>query len=175
MRIRITDLPQPTQATPGLQIIEDLDLDALNKRLNEGKNNQFTFTVAPHVELTFVAIGSTSAEVSGTINTKYIQECGLCLDPVERSATLPMQFQIRPTSNSSENKIDEIGILYYEGEHAELDEWLQSEIILSLSLYWHPPFSEDQCSICKKNKSSIGIYNEEVKGTLGDFFKDKLK
>lgn len=168
MKVRIVDI-----SPKGLHVTEELPLEPLNERMRQGKSQGVIFTAAPRVDATI--FGNTSgAELKGTITSKYRQECSLCLEEKERTVTINTHFHLKQKPEGSEIE-DDIGIVYYEGEHADLDEVLQEELILSLSLYWHPPFDNDErCKECLKRRSELGLASQKTGATLGDLLKKKL-
>ena len=169
MRIRITDLP-----ATGLSIEESFPETSINKRVQEGEDNQFFFTEPLHANISVKAIGETCAEVKGSVKTNYTQGCSLCLECVPRAVEIPLSFQLRQ-QNEAGTFEDDIGISIFNGEHAELDPIIEEEILLSLSLFWHPALIEDRCTQCHKNRGTLGIQEEVKAPTLGALFQNLKK
>lgn len=144
MKIRLSDI-----SPKGLQVTEELPLDALNMRMNEGKPGGIEFTKAPLVNITVIGTVS-GAELKGTITTSYRQPCALCLEQRDRTLSLQTRCLLKPRSEEFKEE-DDIGIIFFEGEHVELDSFFQEEIILALTLYWHPEFdARGKCTECKR-------------------------
>ena len=187
MKVRMSDIPPQ-----GLPISATMSLEALNTRMNEGRNNDITFTQAPKVELTvFKALGG--GEAKGTITAKYRRPCGLCSDELEQPLTIRADFIIkdRPTPKRSRDDdhdqkdkqvgavgddgefADDVGIFFYEGDNFELEEPLQELLILSLSPFWHPERDKKtgNCSLCGKNPCPDRESEGDALGKLGELFK----
>ena len=149
MRVRVSDLSHD-----GLKISDTIPLEPLNARMQEGRPTEIYFTEAPTVEL-FVEQTATGAEVSGHVLVKYMQNCARCLESLEQQNTIPIQYAFRYTTRESAEAVDDIGIVALTGEHIELEDLIQEQIILSLSYHWSPELDEEnKCSLCHKNFAS---------------------
>lgn len=153
MRIRLSDI-----GPAGLAIRDILPLAPLNARMAEGRPVGICFTEPPLVDLT-VKTTVTGAEVRGLIRAKYTQDCGLCLNPklreTEAAVLLAIQHRSRASIDPAATE-DGVGLMYVDGEHAELEGTLQETLILSLSLYWHPALNQNrECSLCGQKFSEL--------------------
>ncbi len=176
MKVRISDIP-----ADGLEINDSLELERLNARMLEGgQDSGIIFTSAPTVKLKITrTIGG--AEAKGKVRAKYKQSCGRCLDEVEREMEQETSLIISPkTEGDSEGskRDDEIGIVFYEGESVDLEEILQENLIISLSIYWSPPVNANgACELCGliSRTSHDGDKISEEKVKFGDLLKKALE
>ena len=174
MKIRISDIP-----ADGLEINDNLALEALNTRMREGgRESGITFTSAPKVSLKITkTIGG--AQARGKVSSRYSQSCGRCLEPVERDIELETSLVIAPKPQAGAEGLDnEVGIVFYEGDSVELEGILQENLILSLSIYWSPPVNaRGACELCGRNPTSAhdGEVAREEKVKFGDLLKKALE
>ncbi|NDC37199.1 MAG: DUF177 domain-containing protein [Proteobacteria bacterium] len=170
MRIRISDLP-----LEGLHISENIALEPLNARLHEGEGCDIRFTTPPAVKIT-VTRTPDGAETRGTVTAKYLQPCGRCSDDLERDITVEFNYILKPIPAHALGKQlpeyeDDLGILFFEGEHIELEGPIQESLIVQLSQYWSPPVdAEGKCSVCGK-RAALEAASVGGKASLGDLFK----
>ena len=149
MRVRVSDI-----SPHGLKISDTIDLEALNSRMKEGRPTDITFSTAPEVDL-FVQKSATGAEAKGSIIVKYSQNCARCTEKLEQKYSIPFNYTFQHTSRNDPDEINDVGIVAYNGEHVDLEELIQEEIILSLSYSWSPELDKSSnCSLCKKEFSS---------------------
>lgn len=159
MKIKISGIP-----VNGLQIDEAISLEALNARMHEGKETDINFTVAPQVKLLMRRTLS-GAETKGYVSAKYKQSCALCLDEVERDVQVDANFVLKPKpsgyrAQGASGFDDDIGVIYYEDDYVDLQNIIQETLILSLTLYWHPPSDKSgNCTVCKRNSASLHLDN----------------
>jgi hypothetical protein len=45
---------------------------------------------------------------------------------------------------------------------------IEEEIILTLSIFWHPEFTNEKCSSCSRTKASLGVTEKSDGLSLGD-------
>jgi uncharacterized metal-binding protein YceD (DUF177 family) len=174
MKVRISSIP-----LAGFKIKDFIPLEPLNARMDEGRANDIFFTRAPEVDLT-VSRTVTGAQVKGVIRAKLKQPCSRCMDIVERDIEVAVDYLLEPKGANNGSAIstnnplpdDDIGITYYEGDHADLEDLIQESLILPLSPYWHPKSLEDgTCSLCGKNPCKEKGLDKSEKITLGALFK----
>ena len=148
MNIRISDLP-----FEGLKISDTIPTEGLNARLQEGQQlSDIEFTSPPLVEITCFR-RTEGAEIKGIVTTKYRQSCGRCADKVERDLKVDANYILKPKPDSMPGQegdyTDDIGVIYYEGDHLDLESVIQESLIISISIYWSAQVNEDgKCSIC---------------------------
>ncbi|RMG39536.1 MAG: DUF177 domain-containing protein [Candidatus Dadabacteria bacterium] len=168
MKIRISSIPPE-----GLKISDTLSLEALNRRMMEGRDNDILFTLEPRVDLE-ITRNVDGAESCGSVTSTYIQPCALCAEPVEQQLTVRADyiFKHRPDFiQDNDEYSDDIGLIYYNGDHIDLEEILQESIILALRFYLKPPRKDDgSCKICGKTPG----FEESVKSrvTLGNLLQN---
>lgn len=176
MKIRISDLP-----AQGLEVKTTMALEPLNERLKQGENHGILFTQEPQVEIV-VTKSSTGAETKGFVRSRYKQPCSRCMVEVDREIELEANFILQPKPEDlmelGEEEISDIGIVYFEGEHVDLEDVFQESLILALSIFWSPPSdAKGNCSICSlsekeiKKKLQAGDSTHAGKVSLGDLFK----
>lgn len=172
MKIRISDIPHT-----GLTIEDKLALEPMNERMAQGRGQDIRFTVAPEVSL-IVTKTMTGAELRGTIRTRIAQQCSRCCEPVERQIEVPIDTILQAKDGDlagnpdSSGQEEDIGVLYYEGDHVDLEELLQESIILTLSLYWSPECdAKGNCSLCFKGLPVIEEAPASAKNSLGSLLK----
>lgn len=143
MKIRLSDL-----SPDGIRIKDSISLEALNGRLQEGRGSDIVFTSEPEVDL--LVTGSVSGgEASGTIKASYKQPCARCSLCCGRLAQSKFRFILKPRNSAAEDASDDIGLIYFDGDHIDLEDALQESLILCLSLFWSPALDESgKCSEC---------------------------
>lgn len=176
MKLRISDLNDA-----GIPVCGTLAPAGLNERLNGTEDSGIVFdtpvTVTMHARRT-----AGGAELSGQLTGIYRQSCGRCLEPVPREFAIPATFLIKPRPRGERDLVDDVGVLYFSGEHCELESPLQETVLLSMSLYWSPEVDKSgKCGGCKKqcefsqsgdSGAPIGGGNSGMKTTrLGDLLK----
>jgi uncharacterized metal-binding protein YceD (DUF177 family) len=151
MKIRLTDL-----SSQGLSIDQTISKDALNARLREGRECDITFIDPPRVQMLVVPTAR-GAQTKGTVTARYRQACGACSDPVERSLEVEANFILEQkpadaAGTAGDEDLDDVGISFFEGDSFDLEDLIQEDLILGLSLYWHPPRNErGDCEVCGRN------------------------
>ncbi len=172
MKIRISDIP-----ANGLMITDTLGLEPLAKRMSEGRTADIVFTSPPDVTLKIDKTPS-GAQVSGWVKSKVKQACSLCAIEVERELDVEIRYalqQVHPKDSKGHPELlDDIGIVFFEGEHVDLENTLQEALILELSLFWHPDCNDEGCckhcgKLCEKAESDSEAPNNTV--SLGELFK----
>jgi uncharacterized metal-binding protein YceD (DUF177 family) len=174
MKIRISDIP-----SIGLNINETIPLRPLNERLSQGSDKSIQFLEDPRVQL-LLERNTTGATASGSVSSRYIQPCSRCAQELPRDIELRLDFVLserpgHPThgreATPEEELIDDIGIIYYENDQVDLEDFIQESLILALSLYWHPP--EDKkgnCEVCGKHFGDAPKKKEGL-ASLGEILK----
>ena len=174
MKIRISDI-----APAGLNINDTIALGPLNERMAQGSDHSIQFLKDPQIKL-FLERNATGATASGSVSSSYMQPCSRCAQELPRDIEVSLDFVLseRPTHATSgrpplpeEELLDDIGIIYYENDHVDLEGFMQESLILALSLYWHPP--EDKrgnCEVCGKHFGDSPTKKEALV-RLGDLFK----
>ena len=169
IKIRVTDIP-----ARGLSASDRLSLEALNDRMNEAPDNDIQFVEAPEYSIE-IRPEKGGAEMTGSVVTRYERPCGVCLTSLtyelskEVSLTLKAKSSMPGVDRATETGEweDDVGIIYYNGEHIDLEEILQETLILSIS-----PFnnSHEGCPGLPANAKDEAA--EEKKVTLGDLIKN---
>lgn len=168
MKIRVSTL------TPeGLTINDTIPLTPLNERMDEGSNNDIYFLNDPEVNIRIWS-SARGAETEGTVRARYRQPCGRCLKEIEQLLEVPVNYIVKAASPEQKVKdLDALGILYYQGEHIDLEEILQESLILALNPYASPPINDEgNCSICELNPENHLQIKNTSKNTLGDLLKN---
>ena len=149
MRICTTTIP-----FSGMKIEADLPLEALNARLSEGSEQQkFIFEAPPAVDLTLTRTHG-GIIVKGVVSGRCQQECATCAEPVphEIVSTIDWLLQTESDRAGPEDEIDDPGVIFYEGDHVDLEEPLQEALILHINPFWHPERdSQDRCTVCTRD------------------------
>lgn len=96
------------------------------------------------------------AQVKGTVR----QECGRCLKPVENR--IDAQFRLycerlgkRETQQEPEDRADEGGLLYYDGQTLDLRDEIRQIVLLDVP--WYPlcdPDCRGLCPVCGTDKNT---------------------
>ena len=143
MLIRLTDI-----SPEGLIVNDIIPLEALNARMNEGRDNDIFFLQAPKVSIT-IKRALSGAESQGLVTTRYRQPCALCAKELERSLEVPLNFIFKPKPAHADFEddqfIDDVGIIYFEGEHIDLEIVIQESLILALSPFLQPERDAKGC------------------------------
>lgn len=135
MKIRLSDIPPA-----GRTFNDTFSCENLNARMNEGKGNDIIFLEAPVVEVTLTPRKG-GIEVVGFARSTYQQPCGRCMENISHSVQAPLSLFLKPTptahtadeEESTAAWEDNIGIVFYSGEHIDLEEIVQESLILELS------------------------------------------
>lgn len=163
--INIDNLPES-----GLNINENIPLDALTTRMDEGKNNEIVFTRAPEVDATIKRTVK-NAEITGLIRVFYKQPCALCANDLEQELKLDLQYTLKAQAAEGAEH-DDVGIIYYDPPNFDLEDFSQETIILSLSPYLYPPRqSNGKCELCGLNFACETSEEGGGKRKLGDLLK----
>lgn len=163
MKIRLS-----TISPDGLTIDDTIPLEALNTRMQSGSESSIVFVSAPQVKITVRPL-SGSHEVKGEIIASYRQPCSRCIIEVPREMKIPLELILKPVKESEELE-DDVGVHLYEGDHVDLEELIQEEIILHLDIFWAPELDPDgKCSQCGEKK--IGTVAEKSGRTFGELLK----
>lgn len=145
MKLRISDL---TDA--GIDVTGELAANGLNDRLN-GESDSGIEMTSPVLVKMHARRTAGGAELAGTLSGSYKQSCGRCLEPVPRSFSIPATFLIKPIPRGAKREVDDVGVLYFQGEHCELESPLQETVLLSMTVYWSPEIEKSGvCSGCNK-------------------------
>jgi uncharacterized metal-binding protein YceD (DUF177 family) len=152
MRILVTTIP-----FSGMKIEAPISMEAINSRLQEGSHeDSVVFDEPPMADLTLTRTHG-GVMVKGIISGRCRQGCATCGDIVPHEAVARIDWLLQTTSDQAapDDEIDDPGVIFYEGEHVDLEEPLQEALILNLSPFWHPPRDmSDRCSICKRDCSA---------------------
>ena len=164
----------------GLPVKGTISLAPLNARMKEGRTNDIEFTTPPSCDLIIYPTGGGGAQASGTVTTTYQQQCGRCLEPKERQLSVKVRFvfspkpeSVAPRATLDEQFVDDINLVYFEGDQLELEELIQESLILELSPYWCPAVdAADACTLCGIAAVRFATTTEDSttasKGKLGD-------
>jgi uncharacterized metal-binding protein YceD (DUF177 family) len=158
MRILVTTIP-----FSGMEISSTICKESLNQRVSNGARiAAIEFLEDPKVSLMFTRThGGVIAR--GTITSPCNQDCASCGDikPHTVTATLEWVLQTESDRAAPEDTIEDPGVIFYSGEHVELEEHLQEALILSVSPFWKPPLEENgACSGCQKNCMNAAVYSD---------------
>ncbi|MCB0334990.1 MAG: DUF177 domain-containing protein [Bdellovibrionales bacterium] len=171
MSIRVTDLPRE-----GIEFHDSLPLEALNARMNEADDNDILFVRAPEVHATFRPIAG-GISFSGKISSSCTQPCARCSENLELPVETEFKVVLKPKSER-QNAEDEEDVLYYEGDHFDVEDMLQENLIVALDPFYSPPCNKDgDCSVCKFNLNNYCDELETVeeeKTNLGDLLKKAM-
>ena len=165
MKVRVNDIPPR-----GLEVSAAMDLQSLEHRLGEGEGGGkgFRFLSAPVADL-LITKTSHGGLVTGVVRGRYEQPCALCTDNVARDLDLAVEFLVRERpADASEDDAeyqDDVGVFHFSGDQVDLERILQEVIILSLSIYWHPPLdAQGACGLCGRQ---FGAATSEEKPATG--------
>jgi uncharacterized metal-binding protein YceD (DUF177 family) len=151
MKVRLSDI-----SPDGMTIDDTIPLEPLNSRMTEGAANDIYFLVAPRVQLTVFG-SERGAETKGTVKTRYRQPCARCMKEIEMDLEVETNFILKPKPEraaqgkyQSDATMDDVGIVYFEGEHIDLEDIIQETLILALSPFLLPPVDQaGACTICR--------------------------
>lgn len=177
MRVRISDIP-----AKGLNVKDTISLERLNQRMTEGRGNDIEFIAAPEVEFTIFPLGN-GGDLKGEISALVRQPCSRCLKVVERKLKVELSFALKPKPDpryeevlESDSYVDDVGLIYFDGEHVELEETLQESLILTLSPFWHPDTDKNgACCGCGEKVKDLIEIGAPGKVTLGELMKGAKK
>ncbi len=140
MKIRLTDIPPE-----GLNVNDTLSLENLNTRMDEAPENDIHFLTAPQVSFK-IKKEKGGAELQGKVSSTYRQVCPKCTEEVDHEISSELSLILKPKNSqpgrdrqtSKEEWNDDIGIVYFDGEHIDLEDVIQETLILQLSPYGMP-------------------------------------
>jgi uncharacterized metal-binding protein YceD (DUF177 family) len=176
MKIYIATIP-----FTGMKIDAPISLDSLNARIKEGaETTQVAFIEPPMADITLTRTHG-GVIVKGIISGRCSQDCSTCADAVTHDITAPIDWLLQTASNAAApgDSIDDPGVLFYEGDHIDLEEPLQEALILTINPFWHPPReARDICSVCHRDCSrkawqasgseTSTSFGQLLKGAIGD-------
>jgi uncharacterized metal-binding protein YceD (DUF177 family) len=152
MKILVTTIP-----FSGMKIDAHISKDSLNARLKGGsKDTVVSFESDPLVDITLSRTHG-GVLVKGIASGRCKQDCSSCGDLVPHEAVAQIDWVLQNASDRAapNDEIDDPGVIFYEGEHVDLEEPIQEALILSLSPFWHPPRdTQERCSYCTKDCSA---------------------
>jgi uncharacterized metal-binding protein YceD (DUF177 family) len=163
-----------------MKIDAPISLQALNARIKEGtETTQITFTEPPMADLTLTRTHG-GVIVKGIVSARCEQDCSTCADPVTHELTATIDWLLQTTSDAAapEDSIDDPGVLFYEGDHVDLEEPLQEAIILTINPFWHPPREPGSiCSACHRDCSKRAWEASEAESStnFGQLLKGVLR
>jgi uncharacterized metal-binding protein YceD (DUF177 family) len=180
MRILVTTIP-----FSGMKVDAPISKDALNARLKEGStDNGIVFQDEPLADLTLTRTHG-GVIVKGIISGTCKQDCSSCGDFVPHEAVAHIDWILQNESDQAapDDEIDDPGVIFYTGDHVDLEEPLQEALILSLSPFWHPPRdSSERCLLCKRDCSERAWRTGEppaaegrAQSSFGNLLKGALK
>lgn len=166
-KVRVSDI------TPdGRTISGTLMLERLNKRMEEGANNEIRFLEAPLFEIRVFGTPQ-GAEVRGRVTARYRQPCSRCLKEIDQELERELRYVLKPLSSVPEGVDPEQDAfaIYYEGEYIDFEDALQETLILGLSPFLLPERLPDgTCSLCAlkvQDAFSFGPQESAGKARLG--------
>lgn len=178
MKIRVSDIP-----VTGLKIAEKIPLESINERMSSGRGQDIAFVRAPQVDL-LVEKTASGGCVKGTARARVSQECSRCCERIERELEVPIDLQLAARAAPGDEREDaefisdddsagDIGVVFFDGDHVDLEDVINESLILALSLYWSPECdAQDRCSLCFKSKQQLGGTKAAKPGTsLGALLK----
>jgi uncharacterized metal-binding protein YceD (DUF177 family) len=149
MRILVTTIP-----FSGTEISSTISRDALNVRMKSGSHGSvIEFIKDPIVSLRLTRTHG-GVLVTGTISSVCDQDCARCADLKAHTVSAKLDWVLQTDSDRAgpNDAIDDPGVIFYSGEHVDLEEHLQEALILALSPFWKPALtSAGTCSACDKN------------------------
>ena len=174
MRVYVTTIP-----FTGMKINAPISLESLNSRLKGGSESaEVSFTEGPLADLTLTRTQG-GVIIKGIISGPCLQDCSTCADPVRHEvvATIGWLLQTKSDAAAPEDSIDDPAVLFYEGDHIDLEEPLQEALILALNPFWHPARdSQDHCTVCKRDCSNRAWRAKDTESTsnFGSLLKNAL-
>jgi len=139
-----------------MKIDAHIPKDALNVRLREGaRDNLVEFEEDPFVDITLQRTHG-GVIIKGIASGKCKQDCSSCGDLVPHETVAQIDWVLQNASDRAapDDEIDDPAVIFYEGEHVDLEEPIQEALILSLSPFWHPPRDKsERCTYCKRDCS----------------------
>lgn len=171
MKILVTTIP-----FSGMKIDTHISKDSLNSRLREGsKDSVISFEDDPLVDITLARTHG-GVIVKGIASGNCKQDCSSCGDLVPHETIAQIDWILQNASDRAapDDDIDDPGVIFYEGEHVDLEDPIQEALILSLSPFWHPPRdANERCTHCNRNCSAHSWETEEPKTRDGSTGSEK--
>lgn len=175
MKIYVATIP-----FSGMKIDAPISLESLNARIKEGADTtQVTFVEAPIADITLTRTHG-GVIIKGVISGRCSQDCSTCADTVTHEIMASVDWLLQTSSDAAApgDSIDDPGVIFYEGDHIDLEDPLQEALILAINPFWHPPREAGNiCSICKRDcsKSSWQASDAEPSSSFGQLLKGALK
>lgn len=148
MRILVTTIP-----FSGMKIDAPIAKDSLNARLQEGSDGgAVAFTADPLVDITLTRTHG-GVLVKGVVTAACLQDCSTCGDNVPHEVLSKIDWLLQTSSDRAglDDDLNDPGVIVYEGDHINLEEYLQEALILNLSPFWHAPRdNQDRCTFCNR-------------------------
>jgi uncharacterized metal-binding protein YceD (DUF177 family) len=148
MRVFVSTIP-----FSGITLEATLPLAAINGRLAEGVSfRDIAFISEPQGSITLTRThGGILAK--GSVSGNIRQNCSTCADPVEHLVEADFDWVLQTASDAAAagDTIEDPGVIFYEGEHVDLEEPIQEALILQISPFWHPTRDNDErCTYCSR-------------------------
>jgi uncharacterized metal-binding protein YceD (DUF177 family) len=158
IKVKISAIP-----ANGLALKLNYHTESIIERLGSSSNINI---IEPILIDILVTKNFNGAIASGTITFSVKQDCGRCSDNIQRNEILNYYYVFKP-SDSSQMLEDDIGLAIFSGESFELNQTIEDEILLSLSPFWSPELTNNNCTYCKKNPQLLR--QEDSKNKSDDY------
>lgn len=148
MRILVTTIP-----FSGMTISATICRKSLNERIaSGGKQGFIEFINDPQVSLKLTRTHG-GVLTTGMVSSTCKQDCATCADLQEHLISAPLNWVLQSESDraAANDNLEDPGVLFYAGEHIDLEDPIQEALILALSPFWKPERSPDGvCSTCNR-------------------------
>jgi uncharacterized metal-binding protein YceD (DUF177 family) len=175
MRVFVSTIP-----FSGITLEVTLSQEAINARLAEGVTfRDISFVSEPQGSITLTRTHG-GILVKGAVSGKIRQNCSTCADPVEHLVEADFDWVLQTSSDAAAagDTIEDPGVVFYEGEHVDLEEPIQEALLLNISPFWHPPRDqEEKCTFCARQCGAITwtAGSEEKSNSLGALLQGALR
>lgn len=163
MKIYVATIP-----FTGMKIDAPISMDSLNARIKEGsQTTQVSFVEPPMADITLTRTQG-GVIVKGIVAGSCTQDCSTCADAVTHEVSASVDWLLQTSSDAAapEDSIDDPGVLFYEGDHIDLEEPLQEALILAINPFWHPPRdTSEHCSVCQRDCSEKAWRTSQSEGS----------
>jgi hypothetical protein len=155
MKVTITTLTHK-----GLEISYHLDMALIQSRMDESSFNDIEFTENPEYNVTIWG-RAFGAELKGEVRATINRQCNRCSEIHSVKLNVPLKFYLKPKPTDYPEWTDD-GILYFTGDQADIDIYIEETLILAIPLTWNPDQSCNTTIFTSEKPVTQTLFSENL-------------
>lgn len=165
MLINIRDIPQG-----GKNLELKLCQEKLNQRTNQARNQgnkkavlppEYLFTKNVTSEV-FITLEVKTVIIKGSFKANFQTPCSRCAEDLETELSKKIEMVLKPTQEKDEDKSEDVGFGFYDGEEFDVAEIVEEQLMLSLP--YAVSCSKNELESCEKAMKNLQyLKNQDVK------------